>query len=160
MGIKKMINDYYKGLAKFYDDEAVNQLLIEVQNKVLNIYLLSQELICFSSVIKEKEISYSIFNKKIISKLLEFCFLSIVREHIVLVDQIVVKIVKEPSEISDIITSAEVESAVTGELIDELEIVSGEVLFLSEKISDYLVEILSIFINTKSSINYSYEDIK
>ena len=158
--VKTMIQDYYKVFAKYEEDSAMKELFNMIQQRVLNIYLLAEELVCFSSVIRDKDITYSIFNKHSVTRLLEYCFLSILREHMVIVDNVVVKTVKKPKEISEVITSVEAQSELTGELVDELEIISGEKLDLNNKLSEYLCEILQIFISTKEDINYSYQDIK
>ena len=84
---------------------------------------------------------------------LEFLFLSALREHAVLIDEIVVKIVKKPLEIGEELASVEKQNALASELVDELDIVSGETLDLSKKVSEYLLTIMNIFIKTKKEIN-------
>ena len=81
------------------------------------------------------------------------------REHAVLIDEIVVKIVKKPLEIGEELASVEKQNALASELVDELDIVSGETLDLSKKVSEYLLTIMNIFIKTKKEINYSYQDM-
>jgi len=131
-----------------------------MQINTVNINLLVNQLVCFSSIIENNdETSYALFNKKSITKLMEFCFLSIIREHIVLIDQIVIKKIRKPLEITSDLASQEQQNALSGELVDELEIVSGETLELSSKVATYLAAIINIFINTKKEINYSYQDM-
>ena len=158
--LKKQLDKYYKVFLKFEGDEAMNQLLENVQIKVSNLYLLSNELFAYNSIIKSGTIVYSIFNKNSVSKLLEYCFLSILKEHINLVDSIAIKKIKKPNDIEDVMTSLEVQNELTGELVDELEIVSGERLDLNNKLSEYLSSMLFIFINTKNTINFSYQGMK
>jgi|TARA_Y100000992_G_C21274073_1_gene498839 hypothetical protein len=157
---KNMIQDYYKILAKYQEDDSMKELFNIIIQKVTNIYLLSENLICFASLIKDKDVIYSIFNKESVTKLFEYCFLSIIREHIIAVNDVVVKTVKKSKDISQVVTSLEAQSELTGELVDELEIISGEKLDLNSKLTEYLCEIMGIFMSTKQNINYSNEDIK
>ena len=160
MKFKTQLDKYYKEFLKFEGDTALNDLLEKIQTKVLNLYLLSQELFSFYSIITSKGPIYSILNKYSVSKLLEYCFLSILQEHINLVSSIVVKKVKKPLDVQDVMTSLEVQNELTGELVDELEIVSGESLDLNNKVAEYLISMLKIFIVTKNSINFSSQNIK
>lgn len=158
--VRALIKDSYGSLSRFYKDEALNSLLAQMQINTVNINLLVNQLVCFSSIIENNdETSYALFNKKSITKLMEFCFLSIIREHIVLIDQIVIKKIRKPLEITSDLASQEQQNALSGELVDELEIVSGETLELSSKVATYLAAIINIFINTKKEINYSYQDM-
>lgn len=158
--VRALIKDSYGSLSRFYKDEALNSLLTQMQINTVNINLLVNQLVCFSSIIENNdETSYALFNKKSITKLMEFCFLSIIREHIVLIDQIVIKKIRKPLEITSDLASQEQQNALSGELVDELEIVSGETLELSSKVATYLAAIINIFINTKKEINYSYQDM-
>ena len=158
--VKKMVRDSYVSLGKFYKDPAMIQLLNKVQNNTTNVNLLMNELICFSSVKNDdNETLYSVLNKNSVIKLAEFLFLSALREHAVLIDEIVVKIVKKPLEIGEELASVEKQNALASELVDELDIVSGETLDLSKKVSEYLLTIMNIFIKTKKEINYSYQDM-
>ena len=158
--VRALIKDSYGSLSRFYKDEALNSLLTQMQINTVNINLLVNQLVCFSSIIENNdETSYALFNKKSITKLMEFCFLSIIREHIVLIDQIVIKKIRKPLEITSDLASQEQQNALSGELVDELEIVSGETLELSSKVATYLAAIINIFIDTKKEINYSYQDM-
>jgi hypothetical protein len=158
--IKKGIMNSYRPFSKFENDEALSDLLRRVQTRVANIFLIMEELVCFSSIIKNNgERHYSLLNKHSIMKLLEYLYLSVVREHIVLVDDIIIQKVKAPREVSETKSSIEVQSEFTGELMDELEIVSGDKLDLNRTLTEYLAETLVASINTKNNINYSHQEI-
>ena len=158
--VRKMVRDSYVTLGKFYKDPAMIQLLNKMQNNTVNLNLLMNELICFSSVEQDNgDTIYSVLNKNSVIKLIEFIFLSVIREHIVIINEIIVKIVKTPTDITQELASVEKQNALPSELVDELEIVSGETLDLSKKVSEYLLTIINIFINTKKEINYSYQDM-
>ena len=158
--VRKMVRDSYITLGRFYKDPAMIQLLNKVQNNTTNMNLLMNELICFSSVKQDNDdIIYSVLNKNSVIKLIEFLFLSALREHIVIIDDIVIKLVRKPTDVTEELASVEKQNALASELVDELEIVSGETLDLSKKVSEYLVTIINIFINTKKEINYSYQDM-
>ena len=147
--IGKMIQESYKSLSKFYKDDGLTELLNNVQNNIKNINLLIREIVCFSTIVKDKgAMQYSLFNKKSVTYIIEFCLLSIIREHIVLIDQTIVKIVKPVGEDADDL------------VLDELEIVKGEKTKLSSQVGEYLIAIITNFIDTKKEINYSYQDIK
>merc|ERR1711871_1929072 len=131
-----------------------------MQSNTANINLLMNELICFSSVEKDNgDRIYSVLNKTSVTRLLEFLFLSTLREHLVIINEIVVKMVKAPVDVTQEIASVEKQNSLPSELVDELEIVSGETLDLSKKVSEYLLTIMNIFIHTKKEINYSYQDM-
>ena len=158
--VKKMVRDSYVTLGRFYKDHAMIELLNKIQSNTVNINLLMNELICFSSVEQYNgDTIYSVLNKNSVIKLVEFLFLSTLREHLVIISEIVVKIVKKPVDITQELASVEKQNALPSELVDELEIVSGETLDLSKKVSEYLVSVINIFINTKKEINYSYQDM-
>merc|ERR1711871_527718 len=158
--VRKMVRDSYVTLGKFYKDPAMIQLLNKMQNNTVNLNLLMNELICFSSVEQDNgDTIYSVLNKNSVIKLIEFIFLSVIREHIVIINEIIVKIVKTPTDITQELASVEKQNALPSELVDELEIVSGETLDLSKKVSEYLLTIINIFIDTKKEINYSYQDM-
>ena len=158
--VRKMVKDSYATLGRFYKDQGIIELLNKVQNNTTNMNLLMNELICFSSVKEDGgDTIYSVLNKNSVIKLIEFLFLSALREHIVIIDEIVVKLVRKPMDVTEDLASVVNQNALASELVDELEIVSGETLDLSKKISEYLVSIMNIFINTKKEINYSYQDM-
>merc|ERR1711871_708690 len=158
--VRKMVRDSYVTLGKFYKDPAMIQLLNKMQANTVNINLLMNELICFSSVQQNNgDRIYSVLNKISVTRLLEFLFLSVIREHIVIINEIIVKIVKTPTDITQELASVEKQNALPSELVDELEIVSGETLDLSKKVTEYLLTIINIFIDTKKEINYSYQDM-
>ena len=158
--VRKMVRESYISLGKFYKDDGLIQLLNRMQNNTVNINLFMNELVCFSSIKQDdNEHLYSVLNRSSVVQLVEFLFLSVMREHLILIDQVVVKLVKEPKEIGEELASVEKMNALSGELVDELEIVSGEKLDLSKKVTEYLLTIINIFIDTKKEINYSYQDM-
>ena len=158
--VRKMVRDSYSTLGRYYKDPAMIQLLNKMQSNTANINLLMNELICFSSVEKDNgDRIYSVLNKTSVTRLLEFLFLSTLREHLVIIDEVVIKIVKAPIDVTQEIASVEKQNSLPSELVDELEIVSGETLDLSKKVSEYLLTIMNIFIHTKKEINYSYQDM-
>ena len=159
--IKKGIMESYRPFSKFENDDALGDLLRRVQTRVSNLFLIMEELVCFSSIIKNKnERHYSLLNRRSVMKLLEYLYLSVVREHIVLVDDTIIQKVKTPREVTETKSSVEVQSELTGELMDELEIVSGDTLDLNRTLAEYLAETLIASINTKKNINYSQQEIK
>ncbi len=157
--IKNMIMKYYSFLPQFYD-ENFDQLLLDVQEKCKNIFILCTIIPCFSPIdipSSDKKV-LSIFDKVTCSFLYEFCMLKIYSYFINNTNTVGYEKFVE-KRFSDITTDGEIDDLRTGNYGDEDDIVSGERLEKSEKVAKLLIEFTKRFISNKSNINLSYEDI-
>ena len=156
--IKKIISGYYAGLLKYYDKESLDYVLNNIQIVTKNIYLVMKNIPCFSSVIKNQTKYYSIFNKDVTKLIFEFSMLEVYKHFIKLSEGLEIDLRPVPSSEQTMITNVQLEDADIGN-ITELEIVQGERLHVQQEVAALLIDITNIFISTKKTLNYGYDDI-
>ena len=113
---------------------------------------------CFSSVIKNQTKYYSIFNKDVTKLIFEFSMLEVYKHFIKLSEGLEIDLRPVPSSEQTMITNVQLEDADIGN-ITELEIVQGERLHVQQEVAALLIDITNIFISTKKTLNYGYDDI-
>ena len=151
--VQKIIENFYKPLVKFYD----NEHFIEILNRFIK---LTKNLKTFLNLLPSFDLlddtRANPFNHKIILRLLQFLFLSCFEKYITSIDTKLVTPSDERS--SGMIVTRVVEDSEIGN-IEELDIVSGETLEINNTISLYLIETIKIFAQIKKTVNYSLQDI-
>jgi len=161
--IKKMLEDFYKPLDKFYGNNTISNVLHEIQNKCKSIILLSNVTPALTNIkIGEKEM-YSVFDKRTSTLLFEYYFLSILSEYISLtkdpamVTRMLVVPEKDESELfsTDFLIEQQMRFTET-----EQEYIQGDVSKLKENIAKLLVSYLNIMMSCKSTLDISFEDIE
>ena len=163
--IKADVSSFYKPLEKFYGNNTIKNVLYEIKSKCYGIYLLSNNTPATTNIkIGDKEI-YSVFEKRTANLLFEYYFFSILSEY--------VNITKDPSLVTKLLVSSNKEEE-EGDtynydyLIEqqlrftetEQEFIEGDVSRLKQDVSKLLVGFLQIMMNTKKSLNVSFEDIE
>lgn len=166
--IKEMVTNFYNPIEKFYGNNTINNLLIELKNKSRGIYLLSKNTPVLTSIKiglnDDKKEMYSSFDKRIVTQLYEYYFLSILTDYINLTKD--ASIVTRMLSTNDENTESELFSA--DFLIEqqlrfsesEQEFIEGDVIKLKQDVAKLLVGYLKIMMKSKSTINVSYEDVE
>ena len=160
--IKEMVSTYYGPIEKFYGSSTINNILLEVKTKCRGIYLLSKTTPILTKIkIGEKEM-YSVFDKRIVSFLYEYYFLSILSDYINLtkdpsmVTRMLVIPEKDDSDLfsSDFLVEQQLRFTDT-----EQEFLEGDVMKLKQDVAQLLVSYLSIMMRSKKTLNVSYDDV-
>jgi hypothetical protein len=160
--IKEMVSTYYGPIEKFYGSSTINNILLEVKTKCRGMYLLSKTTPVLTKIkIGEKEM-YSVFDKRIVSFLYEYYFLSILSDYINLtkdtsmVTRMLVIPEKDDSDLfsSDFLVEQQLRFTDT-----EQEFLEGDVMKLKQDVAQLLVSYLSIMMRSKKTLNVSYDDV-
>lgn len=158
--ITNIISTYYSSLKPFYDEPTLAPLLKKIQNKVIDLRVLTDNTPFFADINKGGKKTHSIFDYRTSKKLFRYYFLKILVEYIHLKDDtdIIVTEVIPPVEEDEILTSVQLEEAATG-TITELEILRGEKELLTEKIVKLLEAFLFILAKEKDTVDFNRETI-
>ena len=153
--IRNIINNYYSSLSNFYGNEVLSPLLKHVtsKSKILDLFL--SKLPIF-----EKINNFVVLNTNIVNDIVEFIFLSSIK---LIIDEsskeTLQVVIKTPSTLEmQTKTTEEIANEITGD-ITELDIVAGENMDQNQIISEFLLNVIQIFANSKKLINYTYDDI-
>jgi len=161
--VMEMVSGFYKPLEKFYGNNTIKNVLREIQNKSRPLHLLSKYTPIFSNIkIGEKEL-HGIFEKRTVTLLYEYYFLSLLNEYVALT--------QDPSLISRILvapTSKDPE-LFSGDFLveqqmrfteDEQEFMEGDVVKLKQEVAKLMSSYLTIMMRSKKTINVSYDDVE
>ena len=165
--IKEMVTNFYKPIEVFYGNNTINNVLYEIKNKCRGIYLLSKNTPVFTNIKiglnDDKKEMYSSFDKRIVTQLYEYYFLSILTDYI--------NLTKDPSMVTRMLnnaTDSESDLFSADFLIEqqlrfsesEQEFIEGDVVKLKQDVAKLLVGYLKIMMKSKSTINVSYGDVE
>jgi hypothetical protein len=161
--VKDMVSEFYRPIEKFYGDMIIKNVLNEIIIKSRGTYLLSQNTPILTNIkIGEKEV-YSVFDKRITTLLYEYYFLSVLTDYMYLT--------KDPSMVTRMLVNPEtsVSDMFSADFLieqqlrfseTEQEFIEGDVMKLNQEVAKLLVSYLKIMMNSKKTINVSYEDIE
>ena len=165
--IKDMVLNFYKPIEKFYGNSTINNVLNVIKSKCRAIYLLSINTPVLTSIkIGGEEVKemYSAFDKRLVTQLYEYYFLSILTDYI--------NLTKDPSMVTRMLNTdnedKEDDLFSADFLIEqqlrfsesEQEYIEGDVIKLKQDIAKLLVSYLNIMMNSKRTIDVSYDDIE
>jgi hypothetical protein len=162
--VKEMITNFYSPIEKFYGNNTINNVLFEIKNKCRGIYLLSKNTPVLTNIkIGEKEL-YSSFDKRIVTQLYKYYFLSILTEYINLTTDpsMVTRMLenKEKDTESDLFSADFLIEQQLRFSETEQEFIEGDVIKLKQDVGKLLVSYLKIMIRSKNTINVSYQDVE
>jgi hypothetical protein len=156
--IIEMVENFYEPIHKFYGNNTINNVLFEIKNKCRAINLLSLKTPALTNIkIGDKNV-YSGFEKRTISLLYEYYFLSILTEYVSLTNDksMVQKTFTNDEDIYSRNYVMEQELKLTE---DEEEYIQGDISKMKQDVAKLLVSYLTIMMKTKKTINVSYDDI-
>jgi hypothetical protein len=161
--IREMVSDFYRPIEKFYGDPIIKNVLNEIMIKSKGTYLLSQNTPILTTIkIGDKEV-YNVFDKRIITLLYEYYFLSVLTDYM--------NLTSEPTMVSRMLINPKISETDTFSadfLVEqelrfaefEKEFIEGDVMKLNKNVAKLLVSYLKIMMKSKKTINVSYEDIQ
>jgi hypothetical protein len=161
--IKEMVSSFYRPLEKFYGNKTITNVLNEIKIKTRAFYLLSMNTPITTEIkIGEKKI-YSPFEKRTVTLLYEYYFLSILNEYVMLTQDptMVTRMLAMPED-------AESDSFSSDFLIeqqlrfteDEQEFIEGDVIKLKQEVGKLLVGYINIMMRSKKTINVAFQDVE
>ena len=156
-----MVETFYEPIHKFYGNNTINNVLFEIKNKCRAINLLSLNTPAPTNIKIGDKITYSGFEKRTLTLLYEYYFLSILTEYISLTN--------DKSMVQRTFTNTETEVdtysrnfVMEQELKlteDEEEYIQGDISKMKQDVAKLLVSYLTIMMKSKKTLNVSYDDI-
>jgi hypothetical protein len=162
MELKTDVESYLEPLAKFFNNVAINNVALEIQNITRGILLLSEVTpVTTSTKIGEQEL-YNVFDKRTSTLLYEYYIMQIFTEYInlttdpTMVSQMLKAPTKENTSLysSDFLVEQQLQMAASEDIYLE-----GNVTKLQEDTARLLVTYLTIMMKTKKTIDLSYDKI-
>jgi hypothetical protein len=150
-----MVSKFYEPIQKFYGNSSIANVLNKILERCKGIYLLSRNTPVLTNIkLGEKEL-YSVFDKRTTTLLYEYYLLSILNDYIHIVDDssIVKKLLV--SDESDFIIEQGLRFAES-----EQDFIQGSAMSLQKDVASLLVAFIHIMMDSKETINVSYENIQ
>ena len=162
MDLKDDIDSYLKGLEKFFNNMAINNIVLEVQERCKGILLLSQVTPVLTNTRVADQELYNVFDKRIATLLYEYYILQVFTEYINLTKDptMTVQMLKsvktdDPSLYSsDFLVEQQLKFAETEDIFME-----GNVDKLQEDTAKLLTTYISIMMQSKKAIDISYDKV-
>ena len=167
--IRSAVTEYYSVLRKFYDAEALTNILEKIQKSGKNILLLSNNTPSFTTIKKGEQEIKPIFDEKTSKLLFEHYLLLVFMEYINLadVDEMIVTKKKTDVNVLDIFSTQfleeserKTETIVAPRTEIDITVLRGNKKELKQKVSNLLLSFIQIMNKEKDMINISYEDIQ
>jgi hypothetical protein len=160
--LKANVESYLNPLEKFFNNMPVNNVVTEIQEKCKGILLLSQVTPAVTNTtVGNGQTVYNVFDKRTTTLLYEYYLLLIFSEYITLTKDPVMasKILKTPNESaslysSDFLIEQQLKFAETEDIFIE-----GNVDRLQEDIAKLLTTYITIMMETKKSLDLSYDKV-
>ena len=178
--VSNFISNYYEKLHQFKSDKIITRLLLDIGKQLSTITMFMDHIPVQTDIVKEiEETSQSfhcIFDKSTVFKLYSYCFYSIIYEYIVLSNDSnllsadiqtskmerrdeIINDMNESNQLYTEETDIEENMIETQNNLEEIQIVTGNLLELKEKVASLLVTMLDIEQENKKSIDVSYDKI-
>jgi hypothetical protein len=171
-----IIKKYYEKMESFKKDTVVTRLLMEVSTRLIELNVFTQNIPIITPIKKAGVTFHSLFDKKTIYALLQYCFFSVLCEYIFATDDVnLLRIDIEDmkgyrrEKISDEKKISMTLEAQYNELdedaqdeedvLEEQQIKVGNTLDLKERVCKLLLAFLDIESTNKKAINFSYSEI-
>lgn len=155
------VDNYYKPLLQFYDNNLIMNILNEILERCKNIELISKITPTLTSIkIGDKEI-YSVFDKRTTTLLFEYYLLQIFEEYMELTENssLVPKMLVVSNKDDDLYSTDFLVEQQLRFTETEQEYIRGDVNLLQEDVAKLLVEYIKIMMKSKDVINISYDAI-
>ena len=176
MDLLRTINEYYAGLESFRGDTTLVRLLLEMQQRLTNIYLFVQNLPVYTPIIKGDTTFYSLFDKNTVYYLLTYSVYSILYEFVQAADDdnLLRQDINEQKILrrKDIIERRDPGQKITAEFVElpeeyddafldlaEVQIDIGNKEEFKKRVGALLVAFLNIAEKNKKIIDLTYDDI-
>ena len=174
--INRYINEYLVDLDKFKGDSILNQYLLKLQNRVIDLNMFIQHIPVETPVLKNGDVYFSLFDKQTTYLLFVYCWYSILHEYIQcvndpnLLDMDVQEMKRtKRNEIRESQNRSNyIESTILDEDVDEsnanteliqMEIRRADTRELKERVCNLLYTFLNIEMKNKKVLDRSYNEI-
>jgi hypothetical protein len=171
-----IIKKYYEKIETFKSDKAITRLLTEVSSRLIELNVFTQNIPVITPIIKNSVPFHSLFDKKTMYALLQYCFYSVLCEYIYATDdvnllRIDVEDIKEGRRTriqEEKLTATSMEAQyeeldenfkTVEEELEEQQINVGNTQDLKERVCRLLLGFLDIEETNKKAINFSYSEI-
>jgi len=167
--LKNIVEGYYEPLKKFYGNKTIVNILYEIQSKCRNLVLLANETPALTNIQIGKPRgdepaleTHSVFDKRTATLLFEYYTLQIFIEYINLTKdpKMLSRMLITPENDSDTIYSADflIEQQLRFSE-SEQQFIEGDVAKLQETVARLLVGYITMMMNSKDTIDMSYDTI-
>jgi hypothetical protein len=178
--VTNIITSYYQKIEKFKEDKILLRLLLEIDTKLLDINLFVENIPIQSEIVKmldgENVKFHSIFDKTTIYRLYSYCFYSTIHEYIVSSYDInllrmdlneyrvsrretINNISNVSNRIGTELNNLEQTTIERDNDYQEVQIETGNLLELKERVCNLLLTFLDVERENKSTIDYTYDEI-
>jgi len=165
LDLKNIVEGYYEPLKKFYGNNSIINILFEIQSKCKSLVLLANETPALTNIRVGNQTpieTYSVFDKRTATLLFEYYTLLIFIEYINLttVPSMLSRMLIAPESDSDTIYSSDflVEQQLRFSE-SEQQFIEGDVVKLQESVARLLVAYITMMMNSKDTIDMSYDTI-
>lgn len=159
--IKENVEAYYKPLLQFFDNNLITNVVSEILVRCKNIVKIANVTPALTSIQIGDKTVYSVFDKRTSTLIFEYYLLQIFEEYI--------ELTENSSLIPKVLTVAQSDDNLysTDFLVEqqlrftetEQEFIRGDVNLLQEDVSKLLVAYIKIMMDSKETINISYDEI-
>jgi hypothetical protein len=167
--INRYIAEYFDGFHKFKNDLAMNRLFSDLRTKVIDLVAFVKHIPVETSVVKDREVYFSLFDKQTTYLLFTYCWYSIIHEYIQcandenMVHVDIQEIKKDKREqIRDLENPSNfIESNLDNdedEMI-QMEIRQGDIIELKQRVCSLLYLFLKIEMKNKTILDKPYNEI-
>jgi hypothetical protein len=167
--LKNIVEGYYEPLKKFYGNKSIVNILYEIQSKCRNLVLIANETQALTNIQIGKPRgdepvleTHSVFDKRMVTLLFEYYTLQIFIEYINLTKEpkMLSRMLITPENNSDTIYSADflIEQQLRFSE-SEQQFIEGDVAKLQETVARLLVGYITMMMNSKDTIDMSYDTI-
>jgi hypothetical protein len=178
--IMKFIEKYYEKLQRFKSDKIITRLLLEIGKRLSTINMFMENIPIQTEIVKEvdgsRQTFHNVFDKSTVYKLYTYCFYSIIYEYIVLANdsnllmadiettktQRRQEIRNNKDEAEQLYTEQSDINENTAEIqdsLEEIQIVTGNLLELKERVASLLISFIQVEQDNKKSVDMTYEKI-
>ena len=178
--VTNIITSYYQKIEKFKEDKVLLRLLLEIYNKLIDLNIFLENIPIQTEIIKiiegEKVKFHSLFDKTTIYRLYSYCFYSTIHQYIVSsfdnnllrMDLNEYRVSRRETinnnsnmsnQIRTISNNLEETSIERDNDYQEVQIETGNLLELKERVCNLLLTFLDVERENKSTIDYSYDEI-
>jgi hypothetical protein len=160
--LKNIVESYYEPLHKFYDNNTIKNVLYEIQGKCAAVVLLSEQTPALTNIKVGDIETYSIFDKRMSTLLYEYYMLLVFTEYISLAknpEMITRMLVRSESDKDDIFSSDFLVEQQLRFTETEQQYMEGDVVKLQENVASLLVAYITMMMDSKDTINLSYDTI-
>jgi len=175
--VTSIIKKYYESIESFKKDSVMTKLIHEVSSRLIDLNIFTQNIPIITPIIKNSITYHSLFDKKTIFALLQYCFFSVLCEYICATDDVnLLRIDIEDNKemrrekINNAKTISNSLEATYEELdeefhdinddLEEQQINIGNTSDLKERTCNLLLGFLEIEEINKNAINFTYSEIR